>query len=76
METVSQPSARPTNKLTAAVIGTALVEVARVGIGYVIPEFGDQTMWIALAPIVVYATGWFVKDKPNVQPAKDPVRGI
>jgi hypothetical protein len=65
METVSQPTYNPTNKLTAAVIGVALVEVTRTALSNFAPGWSDPGMWSALSPVVVFACGWFVKDRPN-----------
>ena len=64
--TVNQPTINPTNKLTAATIGIAVVEVMRVVVGNLAPEWSDQALWPALSPIIVFACGWFVKDEPNV----------
>lgn len=63
---VNQTSANPTRKLSAAVIGIAVVEVARTALSNFAPEWGDQAMWTALSPVVVFACGWFVKDDPNI----------
>lgn len=67
MATVKQPTNNPTNKLTAAVVGVAVVEVIRVFLANTFPGWADPSMWAALTPIVVFACGWFVKDRPNVQ---------
>lgn len=63
--TINQPSANPTNKLTAAVIGVAVIEVTRVLVANFAPGFDDQGMWTALSPVVVFLCGWFVPDAPN-----------
>lgn len=65
-DTISQPSANPTNKLTAATIGIALVEVLRTALASFAPEWSDPAMWTALSPIVVFACGWFISDAPNI----------
>lgn len=64
--TISQPTINPTNKLTAATIGIAVVEVLRVALQNFAPEWSDPTMWTALSPVIVFACGWFIKDAPNV----------
>ena len=33
------------------------------------PEWYDAEVWAAMTPIVVFALGYFVKDKPNVDQA-------
>jgi len=64
--TISQPSANPTNKLTAAVVGVAVVEVARTALANFAPGWSDPAMWTALSPIIVFMCGWFVPDAPNI----------
>jgi hypothetical protein len=64
--TVHQPSANPTRKLSAAVIGIAIVEVARTALTNFAPEWSEPSMWTALSPVIVFACGWFVKDEPNI----------
>lgn len=64
--TISQPSANPTNKLTAAVIGVAVVEVSRTALANFAPGWSDPAMWTALSPVIVFACGWFVPDNPNI----------
>lgn len=65
MNTVSQPTAMPTRKLTAAVVGAAIVEVTRVFLENTFPGWADPAMWVALSPLVIFACGWFVKDRAN-----------
>jgi glyoxylate utilization-related uncharacterized protein len=65
-ETVNQPSANPTNKLTAATIGAATLSVSGLIVRNLFPEWYDQDVWLSMAPVVVFALGWFIKDKPNV----------
>lgn len=67
MATVIQPQAlNPTNKLTAAVAATAFISVSRVVIRNIAPEWADEGMFDALAPVAVLIFGWFIKDAPNV----------
>ena len=66
MQTVSQPDSNPTNKLTAATIGAALVSVSGLIMRNLLPEWYDPEVWMNLMPIVVFALGWFVKDHPTV----------
>ena len=66
MSTVNQPTINPTRKLTAAVVATAIMETLRVLANQLLPDVFDPAFWVALAPIAVFAVGWFVKDEPNV----------
>lgn len=63
---VNQPSINPTRKLTAAVIATAVMEIARVLSQQLFPGVFDLAFWSAMAPIVVFAVGYFVRDDANV----------
>ena len=63
---VNQPSVNPTNKLSAAVIGVAIVEVARALLGHFAPDFAQPELWTALSPVIVFLCGWFVPDAPNI----------
>ena len=63
---INQPSANPTNKLSAAVIGAAVTEVSRALLGHFMPEFSEPALWTALSPIIVFLCGWFVPDAPNI----------
>lgn len=67
MQTVNQPSLNPTNKLTAATIAAAVVSVSGLLVRNLAPEWYDAEVWAALLPIVIFAAGWVVKDKPNVE---------
>lgn len=64
--TISQPSANPTRKLTAAVVGVAIVEVARTTLANLAPEWSEPAMWTALTPVIVFCCGWFISDAPNI----------
>lgn len=63
---VNQPSRNPTNKLTAAVVGSAVVEVLRALANHFFPDFAQPELWTALAPVIVFGCGWFISDAPNV----------
>jgi hypothetical protein len=65
METVTQATPNPTNKLTAAVVGVAVVEVLRTLLTNYAPQWSDPALWTALSPLIVFACGWFIKDAPN-----------
>ncbi len=64
--TVIQASANPTNKLTAAVVSTAVIEVARTAAMNYLPGWSDPALWSALSPCVVFFVGWYVPDQPNI----------
>jgi hypothetical protein len=63
---VNQPSVNPTNKLSAAVVGAAVVEVARALLNHFAPDFAQPELWTALTPVIIFFCGWFVPDAPNV----------
>ena len=65
MTAVKQPTARPTNKLTAAIVATALTETARVALDMLYPNAFDGPFWLAISPIVVFGVGYFIKDEDN-----------
>lgn len=67
-KTVKQPTLTPTRKLTAAVIATAVMETARIVSNQVFPGVFDPAFWSAMAPVTVFAVGYFVQDEPNVAP--------
>jgi hypothetical protein len=63
---IVQPSMNPTNKLSAATISVAVVELSRFLVQHFAPEFYDAGLWSALTPMVVFAVGYFVKDEANI----------
>lgn len=65
MSTVKQPSARPTNKLTAAMLGTLLVSMSTVFVRNMWPDWDEPDVWLALYPVSVWAFGYFIKDEKN-----------
>lgn len=62
---VDQPSLKPTNKLSAAVVVSLAMELSRVVVSAVWPDFYDPNLWIAITPIAVIAVGYFIKDDLN-----------
>ena len=66
MALINQPTINPTNKLTASVIAVAVIELARVLAHNFFPGFDDAALWTALAPLAVFAAGYFIKDEANV----------
>lgn len=74
METINQTSAQPTNKVAAATAATAAWAIV-VSIGSLIvkndfPAWYDPDTILAISTgvptVLVFVTGWFTKDKPNV----------
>lgn len=65
-ETIVQPSANPTRKLSAAVVGAAAMAVFGLILRNAAPEWYDPSVLAALTPIVIFALGYYVKDRPNV----------
>lgn len=63
---VTAPNANPTRKLTAAVVGVAIVEVIRTALANFAPGWSDPAMWTALSPVIVFACGWFIRDEATV----------
>lgn len=65
MNTVNQPTANPTNKLTAATAAAALVSVVGLILKNVAPGWYDPDVLLNVTPMIVFALGYIVKDKPN-----------
>ena len=74
MDVVNQPSSQPTNKLTAATLGAALVPALGLVIQNLWPSWYDPTVLMGLTPIVVYLLGYFIKDEPNITVVTEPPR--
>ena len=73
--TIDQPTANPTNKLTAATIAASIMGVLGLVIRNMAPDWYDPAVMATLLPVVVYATGWMIPDRPNivvVLPEKKP----
>lgn len=68
---VDQLTAKPTNKLSAAMIGAAVVETARVVANAIWPDLLDGPFWIAMYPVVIFIVGYWVKDDANVDLSQD-----
>ena len=62
---VNQPTAKPSNKLTAATIGALAVSVVAVVIRNLAPEWYSPDMMNLLTPVVVALLGYIVRDAPN-----------
>jgi phage terminase large subunit-like protein len=63
--TRTQPTATPTNKLTAATIAAALVSVLGLVVRNLWPHWYDAEVLAAATPLCVFALGYLVKDRPN-----------
>ena len=66
MDTVSQPTINPTNKLTAATVGSAVISVIGLSLKNLAPEWYDPDVLLSVTPIVIFALGYIVRDNPNV----------
>lgn len=64
-EAVEQPTARPTNKLTAATAASALMGVLYWALDAVVPSLPNEQLITGLTPVAVMVAGWFIKDRPN-----------
>jgi hypothetical protein len=65
-DTINQASANPTNKLSAATVAAAFMAVVGLALRNLAPQWYDEQVLLALLPVVVYASGWIVRDKPNI----------
>ena len=63
---VKQPTINPTNKLTAAMVGSAAISIIGLILKNLFPEWYDPQVLLNATPLVVFACGWFIKDNPNV----------
>lgn len=63
---VNQPSVNPTNKLSAAVVASAAIGVVGLILRNKFPEWYDPEVMLAVTPVVVWAGGFVIRDKPNV----------
>lgn len=72
--TISQPSANPTNKLTAATAATAawaaVVSIGSLALKNLYPGWYDPetilTVSTAVPTVVGFIAGWLVSDAPNI----------
>lgn len=65
MNQVTQPSAKPTNKLTAAMLAAAVLETARILIEAGWPGLTDGPFWVALYPMAILGAGYLIRDEDN-----------
>jgi hypothetical protein len=64
--TVFQPSSQPTNKLTAATLGAALIPVIGLFLRNMAPEWYDPEVILGLTPVMTFLMGYLIKDEPNI----------
>ena len=80
METINQASAQPTNKVAAATAATAawaiIVSIGSLAVKNLAPSWYDPDTILAISSgvptMIVFAAGWFTKDKPNVVVVQEP----
>lgn len=65
MATVKQPTALPTNKLTAAMVTASAAGIVKALVLHNYPDFADPAIWEPLPYLVGGIVGYFVKDRPN-----------
>lgn len=71
---VNQPSANPTNKLTASVVGASVWGTAMLLVGLVLkneaPGWYDPEVLASVtltgSTVASFVAGWFTPDRPNV----------
>lgn len=74
MDTINQPSANPTNKLTAATAAVAVwsivYSIGGLFVRNLYPEWYDEptmmTINTAVPTIVAFLAGYLTKDRPNI----------
>lgn len=64
--TINQPSANPTVKLTTATIAAAVVSVLGLVLRNLWPAWYDAEVLAAATPLIIFALGYVVKDQPNI----------
>lgn len=63
---VTQASKNPTNKLSTAIVASALISVASLAIKNLFPEWYDPQTIASVSPVIIGIAGWLVPDAPNV----------
>lgn len=62
MATVDQPTANPTNKLTAATLAGAAMAIISLILRNKLPEWYDPDVMVALSPVVAFLAGYLIRD--------------
>ena len=65
MSGVSQPSAMPTRKLTAAMMSASIAGIVKAVVVNAWPHFADPMIWEPLPYLVGFGVAYFDKDLPN-----------
>lgn len=65
MENATQPTANPTNKLTAAMAAAAAVSLIGLALKNLAPAWYDPETLMNVTPFIVLAFGYIIKDRPN-----------
>lgn len=68
--TVNQPSALPTRKLTAAMLGASVAGLLKAFVVQQWPFLADPIIWEPLPYAFGFLLGYVVKDAPNVEGAE------
>lgn len=63
--TVKQPTANPTNKLTAAMVASVVMELSKLIVKNVWPQYYEEALWVALTPLAIVGAGYFIRDTAN-----------
>ncbi len=63
---IKQPTSRPTNKLTAAMVVALAVSLVSMGLRNLAPEWYDPATMAALSPVLIGLVGYFTPDAANV----------
>lgn len=64
---VNQAGAGPTNKLTAAIVGSFAWILSKTLVAHFLhADFADPVLWDAALPIYLWGAGYFIKDQANV----------
>lgn len=66
MATVDQPTANPTNKLTAATLAGAAMAILSLVIRNEAPQWYDPDVMVALSPVVAFLAGYLVRDHATI----------
>jgi hypothetical protein len=65
MASVTQPSAMPTRKLTAAMASASLAGIIKAVVINSWPHLADPVIWEPLPYLLGFLAGYVIKDAPN-----------
>lgn len=63
--TVPQPTPNPTNKLTAAMVAAGAISLVGLALKNLAPGWYDPETMMNMTPLVIFAFGYVIKDRPN-----------